>query len=116
MGTATVMAKKKPASPPKPDPFAHMSPEERKNHARLAAGLEPRESKAEPAKAKGSVAKSKEPAKVPRDMVVGMRGSPEWKGWLDRLADHCRLNKVDVIDLALVDYAQKMGFEAPPKR
>ena len=52
----------------------------------------------------------------PKQMVVGLRGSPEWKDWLDRFADHCRLNKVDVIDLALVDYAAKMGFEPPPRR
>lgn len=54
--------------------------------------------------------------KPPREMVVGMRGSPEWKAWLDELAEHCRLNKVDVIDLALVDYAAKVKFRSPPKR
>ncbi len=62
------------------------------------------------------MAKKKPKGRPPREMVVGMRGSTEWKTWLDELAEHCRLNKVDVIDLALVDFAAKQGFKAPPKR
>jgi hypothetical protein len=60
--------------------------------------------------------KRKDEPAGPRGMVIGMRGTAEWKAWLDEFADHCRLNKVTLIDLALVDYAVKAGFRAPPKR
>jgi hypothetical protein len=64
----------------------------------------------------GATTVAKKRAKVPKEMVVGIRGSAEWKEWIDAFAEHCRLNKVDIIDLALVDYARKMGFREPPKR
>ena len=44
-----------------------------------------------------------------------MRLNPEFKEWLARFANHCRLNMVDVIDLALADYAKAKGFEDPPR-
>ena len=49
--------------------------------------------------------------------VLGIRCSEEWRDWLDQLAEHCRLNKVDVVDIAVVEYAKRVGFEPkPPKR
>jgi hypothetical protein len=45
-----------------------------------------------------------------------MRLNPEFKEWLMRFANYCRLNMVDVIDLALADYAKAKGFEDPPRR
>ena len=45
-----------------------------------------------------------------------MRLNPEFKEWLTRFANYCRLNMVDVIDLALADYARAKGFEDPPRR
>jgi hypothetical protein len=48
-------------------------------------------------------------------IAVTLKGSPEWKEWLEELAVHCRLDVAKVIDAALVDYAKAKGFarEAP---
>lgn len=45
-------------------------------------------------------------------IAVTLRGSPEWKSWVEDLADHCRLDVAKVIDRALIDYARKEGFKA----
>lgn len=65
-------------------------------------------------KTKASTPKSAAPGR--RESVIGLKGLPEWKVWLARLAEHRRLSMADVIDQALVDYAAKYGFEPPPKR
>jgi hypothetical protein len=52
----------------------------------------------------------------PRATMVGIRGTPEWKGWLEQFADHQRTTIVDLIDWALETFAQESGFERPPKR
>jgi hypothetical protein len=56
-------------------------------------------------------AKSKERLAV----VVTLKGSPEWKAWLDELSDQFRTDNSKVIDLALVEFAKAHGFkrEAP---
>ena len=48
--------------------------------------------------------------------VVAMKGSPEWKAWLDAFGEHCRLSLADTIDHALASFAEQKGFRAPPKR
>jgi hypothetical protein len=53
----------------------------------------------------------------PKYNVLSIRGTAEWRDWLNRLADHCRLKSADVIDRALIVYAKQEGFtEPPPKR
>ena len=49
-----------------------------------------------------------------RVTAMTIRASEEWKGWLDRLARHCRLTTSTVVDQAVVRYAREMGFEEPP--
>jgi hypothetical protein len=51
-----------------------------------------------------------------RETVVALKGSPEWKTWLDRFAYHCRLGLADTIEQSLVYYAEERGFGGPPKR
>jgi hypothetical protein len=51
-----------------------------------------------------------------RETVVALKGSPEWKAWLDRFAYHCRLGLADTIEQSLVFYAVERGFPGPPKR
>lgn len=65
--------------------------------------------------------RGKEPEKRPepsaRRNVVSIRGTEEWRDWLMELAAHRRLKAADVIDQALIEYAQKYGYTkpAPPR-
>ncbi len=52
----------------------------------------------------------------PKPNVLSIRGSTEWRDWLNRLSEHCRLKAADVIDRALIVYAQKEGFDEPAPR
>jgi hypothetical protein len=58
---------------------------------------------------KRTITAKKRPA--PRDVVFSLRGSPEWKKWVDLLAKHCRTDVAKLIDSALVDYARTHGFD-----
>ena len=52
----------------------------------------------------------------PRETVVALKGSPEWKAWLDQFAGHCRLGLADTIEQSLDYYARERRFTRPPKR
>lgn len=62
------------------------------------------------------MAKKKGDPKRPTYPVLSMRGSQEWKEWVDELADFLRLRTPDVVDKALVDLATKSGFTKPPPK
>ena len=51
-----------------------------------------------------------------RETVVAIKGSTEWKSWLDAFSSHCRLGLSDTIEQSLVYYAQTRGYQEPPKR
>ena len=51
-----------------------------------------------------------------RETVVALKGSPEWKTWLDAFAGHCRLGLADTIEQSLDYYAQERSYGRPPKR
>ncbi|MHC5543245.1 hypothetical protein ACYOEI_33910 [Singulisphaera rosea] len=51
-----------------------------------------------------------------RETVVALKGSLEWKTWLDGFAEHCRLGLADTIEQSLLFYAQDRHFQRPPKR
>ncbi len=51
-----------------------------------------------------------------RDTVVALKGSPEWKSWLDGFASHCRLGLADTIEQSLLTYAKERDYSEPPKR
>jgi hypothetical protein len=58
-----------------------------------------------------------EPAKQPKGVLPAVRGSEEWRAWVDRLCDFDRVPYPVLIDRALAEYAKSVGFkEAPPKR
>jgi hypothetical protein len=48
--------------------------------------------------------------------VVALKGSREWKLWLDGFSGHCRLGLADTIEQSLVYYSKQRGFNDPPKR
>jgi hypothetical protein len=69
---------------------------------------------------------SQEPAEASkgvRPIAIQVRGWPEWKGWVERLAAHAS-RKLGVpvslnalVSLGLVHYAKSIGFkENPPER
>ena len=47
-------------------------------------------------------------------VILTMRGSGEWKEWLQRLGKHCRLKTAVLIEQSLMEYAEKRGFTEPP--
>jgi hypothetical protein len=56
-----------------------------------------------------------DPGKAERKpTVLAMKGSPEWKQWLDRAARHCRLSASTLVDLAVAEYVKARGFDEPP--
>jgi hypothetical protein len=52
----------------------------------------------------------------PRETVLALKGSAEWKIWLDGFADHCRLGLADTVEQSLLAYAKERDFRGPPKR
>jgi hypothetical protein len=68
--------------------------------------VEPKERK--PGRPKGS-----EPI---RETVVALKGSTEWKAWLDGFSSHCRLGLADTIEQSLLFYAKERDYGSPPKR
>lgn len=52
-----------------------------------------------------------------RKTVLTIKGTDEWRGWLDRLSDHLRTPTSTIVDIALVEFAKGKGFnEEAPKR
>lgn len=51
-----------------------------------------------------------------RETVVALKGSQEWKSWLDGFAGHCRLGLADTVEQSLLCYAKERKFRGPPKR
>jgi hypothetical protein len=56
-------------------------------------------------------AEGSSPASDRKTIAVTIKGSPEWKEWIEGLAEHCRLDVAKVIDLAVVDFAKSEGYE-----
>jgi hypothetical protein len=49
--------------------------------------------------------------------ALTIRGSREWREWVNRGAGHCRTDVAKLVDAALVRYLREQGFtEEPPKR
>lgn len=66
------------------------------------------------AKRKQATAKAATGAKP---TALTIRGSLDWRGWLERGADHCRTDVAKLVDAAVIEYLRGRGFEEmPPKR
>lgn len=57
--------------------------------------------------------KGDQPARM---TVLAVKGTADWKKWLDEFAAHCRLGLGDTIEQSLLLYAHDRGFNPPPKR
>lgn len=60
--------------------------------------------------------KKHKPGEEPRRRKVGIMATTEWADWLERAADHCRLDVSKLIDMAVWKYVKEEGFEEPPPR
>jgi hypothetical protein len=58
--------------------------------------------------------KSDPPDSLPRQHAVVVKGTPEWKAWVERGSEHCRGTVSVIVDQALVRYFKEMGFDEPP--
>jgi hypothetical protein len=60
------------------------------------------------------------PAKArpaPKGIVITIKGSTEWRDWMNSGADFLRLSTATMVDLAVIEYLKAHGFkEPPPKR
>ncbi len=66
---------------------------------------------------KKAMSKAAEPPPDPRQIVISIKGTAEFRDWLNELADRERVTSVAVIERALVEYAANHGFTKPaPKR
>jgi hypothetical protein len=67
--------------------------------------------------AKKRIPAAKAPEPGPRKTVLTIKGTDEWRGWLEGLADFLRTPTSTIVDHALVKYAKEVGYKAEaPKR
>ena len=61
--------------------------------------------------------KSKPAGPGPRKTVLTIKGTDEWRVWLEGLGDFLRTPTSTVVDHALVKYAKEVGYtrEAPKR-
>lgn len=67
---------------------------------------------ANPKKAAPKTAGRKPSGQPRKPVAVTLKGSEEWKSWLEDLARSSRLDVSKLIDRALVEFAKREGFKA----
>jgi hypothetical protein len=55
-------------------------------------------------------------SKRPAPNAISIRGTPEWRAWVGRLAERYRARPATLIDMLLTERAERDGFEKPPPR
>jgi hypothetical protein len=61
-------------------------------------------------------AKTKVQPKPTQPNAITIRGSTDWKTWLEEFAGRMRTKPTAIIDLALAKLAHQEGFREPPPR
>jgi hypothetical protein len=56
------------------------------------------------------------PVKGAKNNILSIRGTPEWRAWLERFASKSRVTPTAMLDLAVAEKAARDGFEPPPPR
>jgi hypothetical protein len=51
-----------------------------------------------------------------RVAVIMLKGRPEYRDWINELADRARMPASVLIDQALAEKAERLGFRPPPPR
>ena len=69
-----------------------------------------------PEKSRGKPGPKPDPART-RFAVTNVRSSPDWKAWVEGLAEFDRATSVsELVDRALVAYARERGHKVPPPK
>jgi hypothetical protein len=58
--------------------------------------------------------KSDKPGSPPRPHAVVVKGTLEWKEWIENAAEHCRTNVSSLVDIAVTQYVRAQGYEVKP--
>jgi hypothetical protein len=66
-------------------------------------------------KAKRKKATAKKPVGA-KPTALTIRGSLDWRDWLERGADHCRTDVAKLVDASVIEYLRARGFEETPPR
>lgn len=65
----------------------------------------------------GKAKKMVKRAPTDKPTAITVKGSQEWREWVNRGAKYCRTEVAKVVDAALVDYFKARGFtEEAPER
>ena len=51
-----------------------------------------------------------------KPIIMAMRGSAEYKAWLERLAEFDRSSVAEMTERSHARYAREIGFEEPPPK
>jgi hypothetical protein len=66
-----------------------------------------------------SMAKKKAPTKVEptkeRLSVFSLKGSPEYRDWLNLISDESRIPVATIVRDSIADWAEKRGYQPPPE-
>ena len=54
--------------------------------------------------------------KPPKRVIASFKGTDEFDAWLERFAEHMRLQKSALLEHAIVEYARIKKFDDPPLR
>jgi hypothetical protein len=52
----------------------------------------------------------------PKATVISVKGSNEWREWLQEGAEFCRTDTAKMLDAAIVAYLKAQGFVKPPPK
>lgn len=63
-----------------------------------------------------TVAKKRSSKSAIRSKVVTFRCSPDFYQWLEEVSESQRLTPSQVLEFGCIDFAEKRGLEAPPRR
>jgi hypothetical protein len=56
------------------------------------------------------------PKSTRRQVAVNLKGNDDWKEWLQRASDHCRMSVSALVDVAVTRYVKAQGFDEPPPK
>lgn len=58
----------------------------------------------------------KKPPAEKRPTVLSVKGTEEWREWVQEVAAHARTDTAKLLDHLLTEYAKKNGIKPPPPR